>query len=90
FALDGRHPIGLPWLGTPVKKDIRDQRKRIVSKVMLYPVGLYDIKTSVMAALANFVLGPDERGSWPRNTIHLSNELCDDEFAKEMTAERLV
>ncbi|RWE62997.1 MAG: terminase [Mesorhizobium sp.] len=90
FALDGRHQIGLPWLGTPVKKDIRDQRKRIVAKVMLYPVGLYDIKTSVMAALANFVLGPDERGSWPRNTIHLSNELCDDEFAKEMTAERLV
>ncbi|MER8667644.1 phage terminase large subunit family protein [Mesorhizobium sp. M1156] len=90
YALDGRHPIGLPWLGTPVKKDIRDQRKRSVAKVMLYPVGLYDIKTSVMAALANFVLGPDERGSWPRNTIHLSNELCDDEFAKEMTAERLV
>ncbi|MER8503851.1 terminase gpA endonuclease subunit [Mesorhizobium sp. M1142] len=90
YALDGRHQIGLPWLGTPVKKDIRDQRKRIIAKVMLYPVGLYDIKTSVMAALANFVLGPDEKGSWPRNTIHLSNELCDDEFAKEMTAERLV
>ncbi|MCF6112325.1 phage terminase large subunit family protein [Mesorhizobium muleiense] len=90
YALDGRHQIGLPWLGTPVKKDIRDQRKRSVAKVMLYPVGLYDIKTSVMAGLANFVLGPDERGSWPRNTIHLSNDLCDDEFAKEMTAERLV
>jgi phage terminase large subunit GpA-like protein len=90
YALDGRHPIGLPWLGTPVKKDIRDQRRRSVAKVLLYPVGLYDVKTAVVAALSNLVLGPDERGSWPRNTIHLSSELCDEDYARELTAERLV
>ncbi|MDG4895570.1 phage terminase large subunit family protein [Mesorhizobium sp. WSM4976] len=90
FALDGRHAAGLPWLGTPVKKDIRDQRKRIIAKVMLYPVGLYDVKTAVMAGLANFVLGPDKAGAWPRGTLHLTGDLCDEEFAKELTAERLV
>lgn len=90
FALDGREPIGLPWLGTPVKKDIKDHRKRAVAKVLLYPVGLYDVKTAVTAALANLVQGPSGEGTWPRNTIHFGMELCDADFAKELTAERLV
>ena len=89
-ALDGRHQSGLPWLGTPVKRDIKDQRGRIVSKVLLYPVGNYDIKTEVTAGLANLVQGTDEAGRWPRNTIHLPPDLCDEEFAQELTAERLV
>jgi len=90
YALDGRHQQGLPWLGTPTKKDIKDSRKRVVAKVMLYPVGLYDVKTAVAAGLVNFVEGPDATGAFPRNTYHLSPDLCDEEFAKEMTAERLV
>lgn len=90
YALDGRHKQGLPWLGTPVKRDIKDHRKRIVAKVMLYPVGNYDVKTEVVAGLANLTLGPDEKGMWPRNTLHMSSDLCDADFAKEMTAERLV
>ena len=90
YALDGQHKAGLPWLGTPKKKDIKDRNKRIIAKVMLYPVGLYDVKTEVVAGLANLVAGPDNAGRWPRNTLHLSPELCDEEFAKEMTAERLV
>lgn len=90
FALDGRHESGLPWLGTPKKKDIRDRNRRRVAKVMLYPVGNYDVKTEVMAGLANLVDGPDDKGAWPRSTMHLTPELCDEEFAKEMTAERLV
>lgn len=90
YALDGREPIGLPWLGTPVKKDIKDQRKRVISKVLLYPVGLYDVKTAVTAAMANLVQGRSEAGIWPRNTIHFGSDLCDADFAKELTAERLV
>ena len=90
FALDGREPVGLPWLGTAVKKDIKDHRKRIVAKVLLYPVGLFDVKTAVTAALANLVQGPSESGQWPRNTIHFASDLCDGDFAKELTAERLV
>jgi len=90
YALDGREPIGLPWLGTPVKKDIKDHRKRVVAKVLLYPVGLYDVKTAVTAALANLVQGVADSGQWPRNTIHFGADLCDADFAKELTAERLV
>lgn len=90
LALDGRHQPKLPWLGTPVKRDIRDSRKRSIGKVLLYPVGLYDVKTEVVGSLANLVDGPDERGGWPRNTTHMPAELCDEAFAREMTAERLV
>jgi phage terminase large subunit GpA-like protein len=90
YALDGQHKAGLPWLGTPKKKDIKDRHKRIVAKVLLYPVGLYDVKTEVVAGLANLVAGPDAGGYWPRNTLHLTPHLCDEEFAKEITAERLV
>ena len=90
YALDGREPQGLPWLGTPVKKDIRDNNKRIVAKVLLYPVGLYDVKTEVVAGLANLVEGQDKKGQWPRNTLHMPPDLCDNSFAQEMTAERLV
>lgn len=90
YALDGREPIGLPWLGTPVKKDIKDQRKRVVAKVLLYPVGLYDVKTAVTAGLANLVQGPSEGGQWPRGTLHFAAKLCDQAFAMELTAERLV
>lgn len=91
YALDGREPIGLPWLGTPVKKDVKDHRKRrVVGKVLLYPVGLYDVKTAVTAAMANLVQGRSESGQWPRNTLHMPSDLCDEEFAKELTGEKLV
>lgn len=90
LALDGREPIGLPWLGTPKKKDIKDHRNRVIAKVLLYPVGLYDVKTAVTAALANLVQGVGEDKQWPRGTIHFAANLCDSEFAEELTAERLV
>ncbi|MCZ7481022.1 hypothetical protein [Rhizobium rhizogenes] len=48
LALDGREPISLPWLGTPKKKDIKDHRNRVIAKVLLYPVGLYEVKTAWM------------------------------------------
>ncbi|UFW80012.1 terminase gpA endonuclease subunit [Rhizobium sp. SU303] len=90
YALDGREPIGLPWLGTPVKRDIKDRMKRVVAKALLYPVGLFDVKTAVTAAMANLVQGRGESAQWPRNTIHLPADLCDEEFAKELTGEKLV
>ncbi len=90
YPLDGREPIGLPWLGTPVKRDIKDRFKKVVAKVLLYPVGLFDVKTAVTAAMANLVQGRGEGAQWPRNTIHLPNDLCDEEFAKELTGEKLV
>jgi phage terminase large subunit GpA-like protein len=90
LALDGREGFGKPPLGTPVPKQIRDKVKRLVAKLLLYPVGIDDLKSKVVAGLANLVAGPAVDGAWPRNTLHLSNDLCDFSFAEEMTAERLV
>lgn len=89
YALDGRHQAGLPWLGTPKKQVVKEGKRRIAS-VLLYPVGNYDVKTEVVAGLANFIQGPDATGQWPRNVIHLTPDLCDEDFAQELTAERLV
>ncbi len=44
----------------------------------------------MVAALANLVLGANESGQWPRNTLHIANDICDEDFAKELTAESLV
>lgn len=90
YALDGRHKRGLPWIGTPVRRDVKDRYGRKIAAVLLYPVGLYDAKTEVMASLANLIQGPDGTGRWPRSTVHLTPDLCDESFAKELTAERLV
>lgn len=90
YALDGRWGTGLPWLGTPVRREIRDRRKKVVARVLLYPVGTYDIKTEVVAGLANLVQGPDPTGMFPRGTVRLPASLADEDFAKELTAERLV
>lgn len=90
YALDGREPIGLPWLGTPKPKDVKDHRGAVIAKCLLYPVGLYDVKTAVTAALANLVQGKGEAQHWPRNTLHFAADLCDETMAKELTAEVLI
>lgn len=90
YALDGRETQAPSWLGSPTKQDIRDAHKRIIARVNLYPVHAYDVKTEVVAGLANLVDGPDATGVWPRNALHLPPDFCDEEFAREMTAERLV
>ncbi|MDN3719442.1 phage portal protein [Roseibium salinum] len=78
------------WLGTPTSQAIVDEYKRKIARVQLYPVNAYDVKTEVMAGLANFVQGKDANGRWPRNTFQIAADLCDEELALELTAERLV
>ncbi len=91
YALDGRpRKPGAAWLGSPTKQKVKDQRNRVIAKALVYPVYGYDIKTSVMAGLANLVAGQNALGQWPRNTLLLPPELADEAFIKELTAERLV
>jgi len=90
WALDGRHKRGLPWVGTPVKREIKDRWGRKLAATMLYPIGLYDVKTEVVASIANLIKGPDSTGAWPRPVVMLPADLCDEAFARELTAERLV
>lgn len=89
--LDGRHKPGLAWLGTPVKREVKDRFDRKIADVMLYPVGNYDVKTEVVGGIANRIAGPsEETGTWPRNTLHVAPSICNEDFARELTAERLV
>lgn len=90
YPIDGRQDCRASWVGTPTLQKIRDANKRIIARVALYPIYLYDVKTAVAGALANLVDGPSETGNWPRNTLHIASDLCDEDFAKEMTAETLV
>ena len=90
LPVDGRHQPGLAWLGTPVKREVKDERGRVQARVLLYPVGNYDVKTEVVGGLSNFMTGPDGAGQFPRNTLHLTPSIVDEDFAKELTAERLV
>lgn len=90
FALDGRQAQSASWIGTPRKQAIKDANGRQIAATLLYPVNAYDVKTEVVAGMANLVDGPDGEGRWPRNTYHLTGEIVDEEFAKELTAERLV
>lgn len=90
YALDGREKQAVAWLGTPTSQAIIDEYKRKIASVLLYPVNAYDIKAEVMAGLANLIDGRDANGRWPRNTLHLAPEFCDEAFAQELTAERLV
>ena len=90
YAVDGRHGQGLPWLGSAKKVSIRNERKQVVAKTLIWPVGSHDIKTEIMGGLANFVAGPMVDGSWPRSTLMMTSDLCDDDFAKELCGERLV
>jgi phage terminase large subunit GpA-like protein len=93
LALDGRKSLNdprHPWLGTGKKVTAKGYRGNIVGKTVLYPVGNYDVKCEVVAAMANLVQGPDAAGQWPRNVYYLTSELCDADMALELTAERLV
>ncbi|WP_319568366.1 terminase gpA endonuclease subunit [Cohaesibacter marisflavi] len=90
YALDGRQKQAVAWLGTPTNQAILDEYKRKLASVQLYPVNEYDIKTEVMAGLANLIDGKDAGGRWPRNVLHLCPEICDERFVQELTAERLV
>ncbi|WP_319498069.1 terminase gpA endonuclease subunit [uncultured Cohaesibacter sp.] len=90
YAIDGREKQAVAWLGTPTNQPIFDEYKRKIASVQLYPVNAYDIKTEIVAGLANLIEGTDATGHWPRNVLHLCGELCDETFAQELTAERLV
>lgn len=91
LALDGRpRKPGASWVGSPTKQRVKDVRGRVIASALVHPIYSHDIKSAVMAGLANFVAGQDEHGHWPRNTLILPPDLADEDFVKELTAERLV
>lgn len=87
FAVDGRPGWKLAPLGTPQTKDVDHAGKKIGS-VQLWPVGTWDLKSEVYAALRLTLRGADDDGRWPAGAMHFFDR-CDREFFKQITAEYL-
>lgn len=87
YALDGRPGWKLPPLLRPRRVTVNLIGKA-VGKVLLWPVGTWDLKSETYGALRRTIEGPDADGRWPAGAMHF-NQSCDDEFFRELTAEHL-
>jgi phage terminase large subunit GpA-like protein len=88
FALDGRAKWGEPPLGTAKPQDV-DYAGRKIGSVMLWPVGTWDLKTEVAAALRLTEMGPDATGAWPKGAMRFPQAI-DLGFFEQLTAEACV
>lgn len=88
FALDGREGWKLPPIGLASVKDV-DFEGRKLGAVKLWPVGTWDLKSEVYAALGLTLAGFDETGRLPPGAFHLP-EIVDRDWLDQLTAERLV
>jgi phage terminase large subunit GpA-like protein len=88
FALDGRPKWGEPPIGTPKPVDVDYEGKKI-GMCMIWPVGTWDVKTEVAAALRLTEHGPDATGAWPAGAMRFPQAL-DLGFFEQLTAEACV
>lgn len=86
-ALDGRAGWRLLPLGTPVQRDVDWHGKKLGS-VQLWPVGTWDLKSELSAALRLTEQGPGPEG-WPVGALRF-NELADMAWLNELLSERYV
>lgn len=88
LALDGRPKWGEPPIGTPSTKDV-DYNGRKIGAVQLWPVGTWDLKTELAAALRLTEMGPDETGARRKGAMRFPQAL-DLAFFEQLTAEACV
>lgn len=88
FALDGMPKWGEPPIGTPKPVDV-DYDGRKIGSVLKWPVGTWDLKTEVAAALRLTEMGPDEAGAWPKGAMRFPQSL-DLGFFEQITAEACI
>lgn len=88
MALDGRPKWGEPPIGTPKPQDV-DYQGRKIGACLLWPVGTWDLKTEVAAALRLTEMGPDAAGAWPKGAMRFPQAL-DLGFFEQLTAEACV
>jgi phage terminase large subunit GpA-like protein len=86
-ALDGRPGWRLPPIGTPVTRDVDWQGQRI-GAVRLWPVGTWDMKSELAAALRLTEQGPGPEG-WPPGALRF-NEQVDRPWLDQLLAEQCV
>jgi phage terminase large subunit GpA-like protein len=88
MALDGRPRWGEPPIGTPKPQDV-DYAGRKIGSCLLWPVGTWDLKTEVAAALRLTEMGPDADNAWPKGAMRFPQAL-DLGFFEQLTAEACV
>jgi phage terminase large subunit GpA-like protein len=88
MALDGRPKWGLPPVGKPTPQGV-DFMGRKIGTVLLWPIGTWDVKTDLAAALQLTEMGPDAKGAWPKGAMRFPAEL-DIGFFEQLTAEACV
>lgn len=86
-ALDGRSGWRLPAIGSPVTRDVDWQGQKIGS-VQLWPVGTWDMKSELAAALRLTEQGPGPLG-WPPGAMRF-NETIDRAWLDELLSEYCV
>jgi phage terminase large subunit GpA-like protein len=85
-ALDPRGGWRQLPIGTPIVRDV-DWEGRKIGVVQLYPVGTWDMKSELSAALRLTEQGPGPDG-WPKGAIRF-NEIADRPWMDQLLAERL-
>lgn len=88
MALDGRPKWGEPPIGAPKPQDV-DYAGRKIGACLLWPVGTWDLKTEVAAALRLTEMGPDATGAWPKGAMRFP-QAVDLGFFEQLTAEACV
>lgn len=86
-ALDGRAAWRLPPLGTPVQRDV-DWNGQKLGTVRLWPVGTWDMKSELAAALRLTEQGPGPDG-WSPGALRF-NEIADLGWLNQLLSERFV
>lgn len=84
-ALDGRKAWKLPPIGKPTVQTLSWDKTQ---KVLLYPVGTWDMKSELATALRLTEQGPGPEG-WPPGALHY-NELADRAWIEELISERFM
>jgi phage terminase large subunit GpA-like protein len=85
MALDGRPDWNMPPIG-PSKAVTVNYLGKKAGAVLLWPVGTWDLKVELNAAMVKTQQGPDDSGRWPIGAMRFPTRL-DIGFFEQLTAE---
>lgn len=87
WVLEGAEKKTAPIIGTPKRLPIKDKYGRVLSKAIVYPTGVFDLKHTIYRGLRQFAAGPMEGGAWLPGTLRLPREIVDEAYCRQLTAE---
>ena len=88
MAVDGRSGRTVPFVGAPVKVDVKQNGKRLKRGALLWPVGTFALKSDLYAAIRKTIAGPGDDGAWTPGAMILPHDV-DLGYCEQITAEYL-